>query len=245
MRIRFTRAGYALAAGVAVTAALGMSAVAANAASVGPAAMNATNACSFHCTDVSFANPGSSYILGVHSGLAVRNTVVRLLQGSNGAPKEDFSRIDVGTVYPLYCTISGQAQYGSLFTNNQCHLLYVSKLLLKTTFQLAFNPNNGGSEQLCLGSWDHEVSNGWKTRLEDCGVSSDTVMIMTGDLPGGSTTKGSKYQWMINGASDNYSTPLVLTSPGFAPSQPTWSTVNLNGKKAIDTQEVRLTPGPF
>jgi hypothetical protein len=242
MRIRLTRAGYALAAGVAVTAALGMSAVAANAASAGPAAMNATNACSFHCTDVSFQNPGSAYILGVHSGIAVKNTVVRLLPGSNGASKEDFSRIDVGTVYPLYCTITGQAQYGSLFTNNQCHLLYTSGLILKTTFQLAFNPNNGGSEQLCIGSWDHEVSNGWKTRLEDCGVSSDTVMIETGKLPGGNVSTG---DWLINGASDNYSTPLVLSSSGFAPSQPTWSTVVLNGKKAIDTQEVHLKPGPF
>jgi hypothetical protein len=241
MRIRFTRAGYALAAGVAVTAMLGMSAAAANAANK-PVIKNATNACSFHCTDVSFQNPGRNFILGVHSGIPVPNNVVRLLQGSNGASKEDFTRIDVGTVVPLYCTLTGQAVFGSVFTNNQCHLLIISGLALRTTFQLAFNPNNGGSEQLCLGGWNNEVSNGWKTRLSPCGVAADTVMITTPKLPGGNTSTG---DWMINGASDNFSTPLVATSPGFAPGQPTWSTVNLNGKKAIDTQEVHFNSGPF
>jgi hypothetical protein len=239
MRIRFTRAGYALAAGVAVTAMLGMSAASANAS--GTPIRNATNACSFHCTDVSFQNPGSNFILGVHSGIPFPNNVVRLLQGSNGAAKEDFSRIDVGTVVPLYCTLSGHS-ISPLFTDNQCHLLIISGLFAAKTFQLAFNPNNGGSEQLCLGGWNNEVSNGWKLRLSPCGVAADTVMITTFKLPGGFTSTG---EWMINGASDNFSTPLVATSPGFAPGQPTWSALDLNGKKAIDTQEVHFKNGPF
>ena len=51
--------------------------------------------------------------------------------------------------------------------------------------------------------------------------------------------------WLINGASDNYSNPLVATNPGWAPSQVTWTTVDLNGKHAADTQEVHTAPGPF
>jgi hypothetical protein len=240
MRIRFTRAGYALAAGVAVTAMLGMSAAAsASAAKIRP---DATTACGANCTDVSFTVPGPTDLLGVHSGLGIANNIVRLVQGSNAAYKEDFTRITVGTVFPLYCTATGQAQSGSIFTSNQCALLSNAGLLGATTFQMAYNPNNGGPETLCIGGWANEVSNGWKLRLTPCGVAPDTVMISSGKLPGGFASSGS---WWINGASDNYSTPLVATNPGFAPSQPTWSTVVLNGKHAADTQEVHTTPGPF
>jgi hypothetical protein len=242
MRIRFTRAGYAVAAGVAVTAMLGMGAAGAAGASVAKVKPAATTACGTKCSDASFQVPGTSAILSAHSGLNITNNVVRLLQGSNSAPKQDFTRINVGHVFPLYCTASGQAQSGSIFTNNQCHLMFVAGLNFATTFQYAFNPNNGGPETLCLGAWGNEVANGWKIRLEPCGVAPDTVIISTTKLPGGTTSSGS---WWINGGSDNFSTPLVATNPGFAPSQPTWSTVTLNGMKAADTQEVHVNPGPF
>jgi hypothetical protein len=238
MRIRFTRAGYALAAGVAVSAMLAMSAGAASAA----AKPQATTACSFHCTDVWFQNPGPTWILGVRAGIPVPNNVVRLLAGSNMAPKEDFRYTDVGTVGTLYCTIFG-VPISPLFTPSQCHLLVLAGLIGAKTFSLAFNPNNGGSKQLCIGSWGDQVFSGWKLRLEPCGDAADTVLILAHKLPGGSTSKG---DWLINGASDNFMNPLVATSAGVhAPSQPTWSTVGFNGNKAWDTQEVRFSPGPF
>jgi hypothetical protein len=239
MRIRFTRAGYAVAAGVAAMAMLGMGAAGAGASVVHP---NATTACGAACSDASFQVPGPTDILAAHSGLNITNNPVRLLQGSNVNPKSDFTRIDVGTVFPLYCTVTGQAQTGSIFTNNQCHLMFVAGLQAATTFQYAFNPNNGGPENLCLGGWMNEVSNGWKIRLEPCGEAADTVIISTPKLPGGNTSTG---VWWINGASDNYSNPLVATNPGVAPSNVTWSTINLNGKHAADTQEVHTAPGPF
>jgi hypothetical protein len=243
MRIRFTRAGYAVAAGVAVTAMLGMGAASAAGASVAQTKPAATTACSTKCTDVNFENPGHNWILGAHSGLPTVNNVVRLLRGSNGASKEDFSYTNVGTVFPLYCTATGQAQTGSIFTNNQCHLLFQAGLLGAKTFSLAFNPNNGGSKNLCIGSWGDEVSNGWKLRLESWGVAPDTVLILAPKLPGGNTSTG---DWLINGASDNFVNPLVATSTGTpASSQPTWTTVDFNGNKAIDTQEVHLHAGPF
>lgn len=241
MRIRFTRAGYALAAGVAVTAALAMPAGAANAA----AKPDATNACSNKCIDVSFQVPGLNYILGVHWGLATPNNLVRLVQGSNAAYKEDFTRIDDVPVYPTYCMAAGYAQTGSVFTNNQCHLLLTSGLIMAPTFQLAYNPNNGGGENLCVGAWGNESpGNGAKMRLVECGVASDTVLIQTRTLPGGTVPLGKGY-WLINGGSDNFSNPLVASNPGYAPSEPTWSTAVLNGKKAIDTQSTHFLPGPF
>jgi hypothetical protein len=203
---------------------------------------DATTACGTACTDVSFQVPGPTDILAAHSGLNTNNNVVRLVQGSNSASKEDFSRVDVGTVVPLYCTATGHAQRGSVFTNNQCNLLVTGGLAGATTFQLAFNPNNGGPENECVGGWGNQVANGWKARLTPCGVAADTVIIRAGKLPGGSVQTG---DWYINGASDNFSNPLVLTNPGYAPSQVTWSTVNLNGKHASDTQEVHSTAGPF
>jgi hypothetical protein len=239
MRNRFKRASYAVAAGVTVAATIGLSAVGASAA-VHP---NATNACSFHCVDVSFQNPGLGDILAAHSGLAEVNNVVRLVPGSNGNSKSDFSRISVGTVVPLYCTAAGHAQTGSVFTSNQCHLMILAGLGKATTFQLAFNPNNGGDESLCVGSWDNEPPvSGFKLRLEECGVAADTVLIRSPKIPGGNTGIG---DWLINGASDNFSTPLVATSTGMTNSQPTWSTVRLNGQHAVDTQETRFFPGPF
>lgn len=242
MRIRFTRAGYAVAAGVAVTAMLGMGAASAAGASVHP---DASTACGAACSDASFQVPGPTDILGAHSGLNVTNNVVRLLQGSNASfnGKEDFTRVNVGTVFPLYCTATGQAQTGSIFTNNQCHLMSVAGLLTATTFQYAFNPNNGGPEDMCLGAWNNNApASGWKIRLEPCGVADDTVIISTPKLPGGNTSTG---VWWINGGSDNYSNPLVATNPGNAPSQVTWTTIDLNGKHAADTQEVHTAPGPF
>ena len=83
MRIRFNRAGYAVAAGVAVTAMLGMGAASAAGASVARATPHASTACGAACSDASFQVPGPTDILAAHSGLNITNNVVRLVQGSN------------------------------------------------------------------------------------------------------------------------------------------------------------------
>jgi hypothetical protein len=242
MRIRFSRAASALAAGVAATALLGLSA--ASASAVGTPVTNATNACGNHCVDVHFLTPGRRAILGVHSGYATPNNLVRLLQGSNGASKEDFTEVDLSTVFPLYCTLGGQAQPGSLFSSRQCALIKNAHLLGDTTFQLAFNPNNGGDETMCIGAWGNQNPIvGGKLRLEPCGVSADTVFIVANRLPTGRTTAGSL--WLINGASDNFSNPLVASCDGTFPSDPFWATVQVNGGRGIDTQEVRGETGPY
>jgi hypothetical protein len=240
MHIRFTRAGYALAAGVAATAMLGLSAVAVASTS----ALAATNACGHKCIDLSFKVPGRSGILAAHSGYNLYNNSIRLLQGSNGAYKEDFSPQRLSKVSPLYCTKYGQAQPGSVFTSNQCALMKNAKLLYDTTYQLAFNPNNGGPENLCIGAWNNNSPINARMRLVTCGNSADTVLIVANRLPGGKiAAKG--YYWLINGASSNFSNPVVATSAGYFPSDVRWEPVSFNGMRGIDTQEVTGKYGPF
>ena len=203
----------------------------------------ATSACGKACFDVGFVDPGSgAAILASNSGRDTAGNLVRLLAGSNGLPSEDFAKITLGTIVPAYCTATGQAATGSLFTSSQCQLLVTDGYAKSQTYELAFNPNNGGPEDMCIGGWKNEVANGWKARLTPCGVAADTVIIKAAKLPGGNTQTGN---WYINGASDNFSNPLVLTNPGYAPSQVTWTTINLNGKHAADNQEVHSASGPF
>jgi hypothetical protein len=241
MHIRFTRAGYALAAGVAATAMVGLSAVAVASTS----ALAATNACSYKCIDLSFKVPGKAAILAVHSGLNLYNNQIRLLQGNNGAPKEDFSPQRLSKVSPLYCTKYGQAEPGSVFTSNQCALMKNAGLLFDTTYQLAFNPNNGGPGNLCVGAWNNNSPiTGGRMRLVTCGVSADTVLIVANRLPGGKITAPG-YYWLINGASSNFSNPVVATSAGYFPSDVRWASVSFNGLRGIDNQEVRGKNGPF
>lgn len=240
MHIRFTRAGYALAAGVAATAMLGLSAVAVASTS----ALAATNACGHKCIDLSFKVPGRHAILGVHSGYNVYNNTVRLLQGSNGAYKEDFSPQRLSRVSPLYCTKSGQAQPGSVFSSNQCALMKNAGLLHDTTYQLAFNPNNGGPGNLCIGAWNNDRPWNERMRLVNCGVAADTVLIVATKLPGGRIAAPG-YYWLVNGASNNFSNPVVATSAGYFPSDVYWQQVSFNGLKGIDTQEVTGRYGPF
>jgi hypothetical protein len=240
MHIRFTRAGYALAAGVAATAMLGLSAVAVASTS----ALAATNACGKHCVDLNFKVPGKAAILAAHSGLNLYNNSVRLLQGSNGAAKEDFTPQRLSKVSPLYCTKHGQAQPGSVFSSNQCALMKNAGLLYDTTYQLAFNPDNGGPGNLCIGAWNNNRPTNERMRLVTCGDWADTVLIVATKLPGGRITAPG-YYWLINGASSNFSNPVVATSAGYFPSDVRWQPVVFNGLKGIDTQEVRGKTGPF
>jgi hypothetical protein len=201
----------------------------------------ATNACGASCTDVGFVNPGfGRAVLASKSGADTSGNLVRLLSGGNGLPKEDFSVTTDGTIVPLYCTPGGQAQAGSLFTANQCHLLVALHYGHDQTYQLAFNPDNGGPEDECVGVVGPK--SGDKMRLEPCGVNADTVLIVAPTLPGGSAGAGF---WLVNGASDNFSNPNVATSNGTYPSDPTWTKVDYNGSAGIDTQEACAKDGPY
>jgi hypothetical protein len=244
MRIRITQAGYALAAGVAVTAMLGMSVASAGAATK-PALKikNATNACGATCTDVHFLVPGDHALLGSHWGSDAAGNLVRLLNASNSAPREDFVLKDFGTIDTDYCAATAPFDTDGILTQEECAALNTDGMGTDTAFQLAFDPNNGGPEDECIGAVG--PAPGDKMRLEPCGShAGDTVMIETDTLNAGSdTTAGA--DWLVNADSSSFSNPRVATSDGLVNSTPTWSTVIFNGNSGEDTQEVRLAPGPY
>jgi hypothetical protein len=220
-------------------------AVAAGAMVIGgfAAAGAATTACGKACLDIGFVDPGlGSAILASNSPAGTKGTLVRLLQGSNGLPTEDFARIELGTVVPTYCTTAGQAETGSPFTSEQCQLLVADGYSKNETYELAYSPNNGGPEDECIGATSSKP--GSAVRLEPCGGSAGTVLIPTRKLPGGRVSYTGSV-WEVNGASDNFSNPNVLTNDGTYPSDPTWAPVIYNGKRGIDTQEVCATSGPY
>jgi hypothetical protein len=247
MRIRFSRTSHALVAGVATTALLGLSTGAASASPAGldsGAVRMATTACGPVCVDVSFVRPGAAAVLGVQPGGAYRNSLIQLLPGSSSASHEDFRELDYSTVAPMYCTATGQAQPGSLFTSRQCALLKIAGLLGRTAFSLAYNPDNKGPLTMCIGgSGGHAPVTGGPLRLEPCGLTAATILITTTKLPGGTTAGGTL--WLISGGSNNFTNPIVATSDGRFPSGPYWSTARFAGGKAIPAQEVFGSPGPF
>lgn len=221
-------------------------AAAAGAMAVGgfAAAGAATTACGKVCLDIGFVDPGSGRALLASNALAgAKGTLVRLEQGSDGLPTEDFVEIQLGTVVPTYCTATGQAETGSLFTADQCELLVADGYTTSSqTYEIAFSPNNGGPEDECIGAASSKP--GSAVRLEPCGASAGTVLIGMQKLPGGRVSSTGSF-WMVNGASDNFSNPNVLTSNGTYPSDPTWAPVVYNGKRGIDTQEVCGADGPY
>jgi hypothetical protein len=236
-KICYLAASLTAAAGLTLTAFAGTAA--AKPAPPKPHLSAGTNACAGACNDFGLVNPAfGGAILASHDGLNVSGNIVRLLAGSNGLPKEDFAQTDAGTVVPQYCTSSGRKAGGSLFSSNQCHLLVDEGYAGDETFQLAYDPDNGGPETECVGTGPKLIL----LRLEPCGFTARTVLIAAYTVPGGSTSTGF---WLINGASSNFSNPKVLTSDGTYPSDPTWSTLVLNGGSAVDWQETCAAPGPY
>jgi hypothetical protein len=117
-------------------------------------------------------------------------------------------------------------------------------LLNDAAYEANYDPDGGGSD-MCVGVYGNgSPVSGNLARLEPCGESASTVLILASHLPGGTTNPGSF--WVIDGGSSNFSFPLVLTSTGAAHWQKLkWSTVTFNGGVGADNQEVRIDQGPF
>ena len=233
------KAGILAGAGALVLAGAG----AANAAAAKP---DATTACGTHCTDVIFQNPGATGLPESATLAGNANTYVNLDQGSDSNAREDFTPIAEGTVVPLWCKASGAKQAGSVFTNRQCALMKSAGLTAATSFEMNYNPDNGGSNE-CIGDWHGQapVPSGYRFRLTPCGETAGSVVIVSNHLPGVTTQAGTVL--VISGGSNNFSRPIVATSTGSAlfPQPLKWEQVNVNGGVISDTQEVKVTAAPF
>ena len=98
MRNRFTRACFALAAGVAVTTAVGLSAAGAASAATTSAKPNATPPCGFFCINPYTAKYGPGYVLQNYRAINGVGNKLKLQFANNNAPGQDWTIFLQGSV---------------------------------------------------------------------------------------------------------------------------------------------------
>jgi hypothetical protein len=206
MRNRFGRALCGLAAGVAVTTAIGMVGAGAASAATHHAKPNATEACGDNCLDVSSLLLGDDTIMNayVHGDTGVGGKVGQKLTlkfASNSHPNEDFTDYAIGNG-----TEETVADFCSAWPAPQSFnpLSYVCQNYFDfPVFEASWSPF-GNESGLCGGVATADVNNENVT-LQPCGASDNTLWIIdeangTGD-----------YFPAVNGGDTNFSHPLVLT----------------------------------
>jgi hypothetical protein len=240
MRNRFARACTLLAAGVAVTTMVGLSAGMANAATtkVHP---NATPACGFNCFNLSSLTLGrgtiqNAYIAGDTGVGGKVGQKVNLNFASNSHPNEDFTGAQVGTLLNFCPNYGGS---GLSQTSYVC-INYPSGY---PVFESNWSPF-GNQSGLCVGAW-LPVYAGENVTLQNCGTSTTTMWV--GDLANGTVHHGHLYVPWVNGASSNFSHPLTLqVDPGTQRPINQLKLANLNtltGGVSPDSQEFTFTIG--
>jgi hypothetical protein len=202
MRNRFARACSVLAAGVAITSAVGLSAPGAASASARPAA---TPACGYYCFNL------FSLVLGRH---AIQNAYVpgdtgtggragmevNLNLASNSHPNEDFTGAQVGTLSD-YCPNLGGS--GLSQTSYVC----INYPAGYPVFEANWSPF-GNESGLCTGV-KMPLFSGREVTLQPCGTTAATIWV--GDLANSIIRHGRVYLPWVNGASTTFSHALVLT----------------------------------
>jgi len=239
MRNRFARACSVLAAGVAVTSVIGLSAASVASAATKP---DATPACGFNCFNL------SSLVLGPHT---IQNAYVpgdtgvggkvgqkvNMNYASNSHPNEDFTGAFVGTLGDFCPNLGGT---GLSPTSYVC-IHYPNTY---PVFEADWSPF-GNESGLCVGAWT-PVYSGENVTLQDCGSSTSTMWV--GDIANGTFHHGRHYMPWVNGASSNFSHPLTLqVDPGTTRpiNQLKLASLNkLTGGVAPDSQEFTFRFGP-
>jgi hypothetical protein len=202
MRNRFARACSVLAAGVAVTSVVGLSAASAASASARPAA---TPACGFNCFNLSSLVLGpftiqNAYVPG-DTGVGGKPGIeVNLNFASNTKPNQDFTGAQVGTL-GNYCPNMGGT--GLSPTAYVC-ITYSPNY---PVFESNWSPF-GNESGLCVGT-KLPVFSGREVTLQQCGVNPTTIWV--GDLANAAIRFGHVYLPWVNGASTTFSHALVLT----------------------------------
>ena len=235
MRNRFARACSVLAAGVAVTSVIGLSAAGVASAAVHP---NATPACGFNCFNLSSLTLGRGTIQNAYvpgdTGVGGRvGQKVNMNFASNSHPNEDFTGAQVGTL--------GDFCGNLLSTTSYVCIHYPSNY---PVFESNWSPF-GNESGLCVGS-KLPLFSGRETTLQPCGVNATTIWV--GDLKNSVFHNGRLYTPWVNGASTTFSHALVLTvdpSTRNPRNQLRVQSLNqLTGGVVPDTQEFSLTFGP-
>jgi len=239
MRNRFARACSLLAAGVAVTSVVGLSAGSAASASVRPAA---TPACGFNCFNLFSLVLGprtiqNAYVPGDTGTGGKAGTEVNLNLASNTHPNEDFTGARVGTLGDFCPNLGGT---GLSPTSYAC----INYPASYPVFEANWSPF-GNESGLCTGS-KLPLYSGRETTLQPCGVNASTIWV--GDLANSVLRFGRVYLPWVNGASTTFSHALVLTvdsSTRNPINQLRVESLNkLTGGTVPDTQQFSLFIGP-
>jgi hypothetical protein len=196
---RFTRACYALAAGVAVTTALGLTSVGAASASTTHVKPDATPPCGPFCINPYTAKYGPGYVLQNSKAINGVGNPLKLQYASNTAPGQDWSIYFQGSVRKFYRAGLVSARLAFHYGR-------------EPAYELEWAPF-GVTTGLCQGT-SAPAANGRKVNLQVCGNNADTVWVLdfrdapyVGFVP------------VIAGSTNNFSQPQVLTA-GTPPTEP-------------------------
>jgi hypothetical protein len=234
---------YAAGAAVVALASFGaMAGASAASASVHPAN---TGSCGVTCIEPYFLSSGPQWVQVDHDGSGKVNTEINLQYRTSTNSHEDWLASGQGPVDGTYCpgVDPSTPAIDPLFTANQCEALNNYGYGDDTAFQLEFKPLgvNPGSTAMCSGVWNDQAPvAGDRIRLEPCGVNGDTVWIAASDLSVLGTTP------YINGGSNNFSDPLVITEATGRPAYQSLHLQELNIDSAdvpSSNQLVGLLPG--
>jgi hypothetical protein len=238
MRNRIARACSVLAAGVAITSVIGLSAASVASAATTANKPNATPACGFNCFSLSSLTLGTGTIQNAYvpgdtgSGGRVGQRA-NMNFASNTHPNEDFTGAQVGTLGDFCGTLLSLTSYVCIHYPNRYPV-----------FESNWSPF-GNQSGLCVGAFT-PVFSGENATLQNCGSSPSTIWV--GDLANATTHRGRLYTPWVNGASTNFSHPLTLqVDPGTKQPINQLKLANLNtltGGVSPDSQEFTLRFGP-
>jgi hypothetical protein len=185
---------------------------------------------------------GPRYVLDTFQGRAAAGQEVILFQASSSDPAEDFVIKYLGKVGSLYTT--GKH---SLFTPQ-----FKARYGSFQAFEFQYEPH-GVNSHLCTATWPGVSARaGFKVRLEPCGLNNSIWVAGPVSHHGMATRDvvrpGSTF--LINGATDSVSHPLVLTYPAGNPTDRPRPWLNVQPLHAyangtvFDNQQWSALPGP-
>lgn len=201
-----------------------------------------TGSCGPTCVEPYFLLPGKTWVQIDAKGADKVNNPINLQYRTTTNAAEDFSPSDSSTVVPEFCPSTTQAALDPVFSAAQCALLANANLDSSPAWQMRYSPL-GVYTGMCVGIWNDSGTGGpgSRIRLEKCGVSRSTVWIEDTNVVNPDHTAP-----YINGASSNFSDPLVITEATGAPAvqKLELEQLNIDTSGIVSSQQlVGLLPG--